>query len=72
LKIAKNRSFFGHIDPFGDFDLIFGAVRFNLKVVELPIRYRERKYGATNISRWKHGALLLKMLVLAAGKFKFL
>lgn len=69
-KISKNRKFFGNFDPFGDFDLIFGAVKNNLKVIEVPIRYRERTYGSTNISRFKHGWLLLKMTWFAYHKFK--
>ncbi|MDX2226051.1 MAG: bifunctional class I SAM-dependent methyltransferase/glycosyltransferase family 2 protein [Verrucomicrobiae bacterium] len=69
--IARNRSFFGDFDPFGDFDLLFGACRLNLKITDIPIRYRERTYGTTNIQRWRHGWLLLKMLVLAARKLKF-
>ena len=69
-KIQANRSYFGDFDPFGDFDLIFGAVKQNLKVVEVPIRYRERTYGSTNISRFRHGWLLLKMTVFAYRKFK--
>jgi ubiquinone/menaquinone biosynthesis C-methylase UbiE len=70
-KIAKNRSFFGDFDPFGDFDLIFGAAKLNLKIVDVPIRYQERKYGTTNIQRWKHGLLLLRMVLLASRKIKF-
>jgi glycosyltransferase involved in cell wall biosynthesis len=70
-SIQENRSFFGDFDPFGDFDLLFGAAKLNLKIVEVPIRYRERVYGATNISRWSHGWLLLKMTVFAARKLKF-
>ncbi len=69
--IAANRSYFGDFDPFGDFDLLFGAARMNLKIVDLPIRYRERTYGETNITRWSHGLLLLKMVVFAAIKLKF-
>lgn len=69
--IAANRSFFGDFDPFGDFDLIFGAVRLHLKIVDLPIRYRDRVYGSTNIQRWRHGVLLLRMTVFAAKKLKF-
>jgi len=69
--IAANRDFFGDFDPFGDFDLIFGAVKLNLKITGLPIRYRERTYGSTNIQRWKHGWLLLKMVVFAARRIKF-
>lgn len=72
LKLAANRSYFGDFDPFGDFDLIFGAARMGLKIIELPIVYRERTYGDTNISRWTHGAILLAMLAFAARKIKFL
>jgi ubiquinone/menaquinone biosynthesis C-methylase UbiE len=70
--IAANRSYFGDFDPFGDFDLIFGAAKLNLKIVDLPIRYRERTYGTTNISRWKHGVLLLRMVAFAAQRIKFI
>jgi ubiquinone/menaquinone biosynthesis C-methylase UbiE len=69
-KIKANRSYFGDFDPFGDFDLIFGAVKQNLKVVEVPIRYRERTYGKTNISRFRHGWLLIKMTIFAYKKIK--
>jgi SAM-dependent methyltransferase len=69
-KIVANRSFFGDFDPFGDFDLLFGAAKLNLKIVEVPIRYRERTYGTTKISRFRHGWLLLKMAALAFRKFK--
>jgi glycosyltransferase involved in cell wall biosynthesis len=72
LQLANNRSFFGEFDPFGDFDLIFGAARMGLKIVEVPISYRERDYGDTNISRWRHGAILLAMLVFSARRIKFL
>lgn len=70
-RIAANRSYFGDFDPFGDFDLLFGASRLHLKIVEVPIRYQARKYGETNISRWRHGWLLLKMVVFAAQRLKF-
>ncbi len=70
-KLIKNRAFFGEFDPFGDFDLIFGAYKLNLKIIDLPIRYRERVYGDTNISRFRHGLLLLKMVGYAARKIKF-
>lgn len=71
-RLAANRSYFGDFDPFGDFDLIFGAARMGLQVTEVPITYRERKYGTTNISRWRHGLLLLVMLVFASRKLKFI
>ena len=70
-RIAANRHYFGDFDPFGDFDLLFGAAKLNLRIVEIPIRYRNRKYGKTNIRRWSHGWLLLKMAFFAARKIKF-
>jgi ubiquinone/menaquinone biosynthesis C-methylase UbiE len=69
-KIQAGRGYFGDFDPFGDFDLIFGAVKQNLKVIEVPIRYRERTYGRTNISRFRHGWLLMKMTLFAYKKIK--
>lgn len=71
-RIKANRAYFGEFDPFGDFDLIFGAAKLNLKIIDMPIRYRERTYGSTNISRWKHGVLLLRMVLFAATRLKFL
>lgn len=71
-RIAAGRSFFGDFDPFGDFDLLFGASRLNLRIVDLAIRYHERQYGDTNISRFRHGLLLLRMSAFAARKLKFL
>lgn len=70
-RIAANRAYFGDFDPFGDFDLLFGAAKLSLKIVEVPIRYRQRTYGATNIQRWRHGWLLLKMVVFASARIKF-
>ncbi len=69
-RIAQNRSFFGDFDPFGDFDILFGAAKLNLKIVEIPIRYRERTYGEIKISRFRHGWLLLKMCLVAFRKLK--
>src|SRR5690606_29073591 len=71
-RLIKNRKFFGEFDPFGDYDLLFGAYKLNLKILDLPVRYRERTYGDTNISRFKHGLLLLRMCSFAAGKIKFI
>ncbi|MEI7663763.1 MAG: glycosyltransferase [Bacteroidota bacterium] len=72
LAIQKNRSYFGDFDPFGDFDLLFGAAKLNLKITEIIIRYRDREYGSTQISRFKHGWLLIKMSLFAARKMKFI
>ena len=69
--IGANRHYFGDFDPFGDFDLLFGAAKLNLKIVDIPIRYAERAYGETNISRWTHGLLLLRMVVFAFRRIKF-
>lgn len=71
-KLIANRSYFGEFDPFGDFDLIFGSAKLNLKIVEVPIKYRAREYGDTNISRFSHGWLLFKMVFFAMNKIKFI
>jgi len=71
-RLIENRKFFGEFDPFGDYDLLFGAYKLNLKIMDLPIRYRDRTYGSTNISRFRHGLLLLRMCWFAAGKIKFI
>ncbi len=69
-RIAAGRAYFGEFDPFGDFDLLFGAARLNMRIVDLPVRYQPRTYGETNISRWRHGVLLLRMTLFAFWKFK--
>lgn len=69
-RIADNREYFGDFDPFGDFDLIFGASKLNLRVAEIPIRYRNRNYGETQISRFRHGLLLIRMVIFAFFKLK--
>jgi len=70
--LARNRYYFGDFDPFGDFDLIFGAAKLNLKIAEMPVRYRARVYGSTNIDRWRHGWLLIKMVIFASKRIKFI
>jgi hypothetical protein len=70
--IKENRSYFADFDPFGDFDLLFGAAKLNLKIIDLPIRYKDREYGSTQIKRFSHGCLLIKMSLLAAKKIKFI
>ena len=72
IKLVATRAYFGDFDPFGDFDLLFGASRMGLKIIEIPITYKERTYGKTNISRWKHGFILLRMLLFATSKIKFI
>ena len=70
-RIAANRKTFGDFDPFGDFDLLFGAANLGLKIREVPVRYRERTYGSTNIDRWRHGLLLARMALIGARKLRF-
>ncbi len=69
-RIAEGRAFFGDFDPFGDFDLLFGATKQNLRIVEVPVRYRERTYGDVKIQRFKHGLILLRMCLVALRKLK--
>lgn len=69
-RIADNRAFFGDFDPFGDFDLLFGAARLNMRIVDLPVRYRARTYGETKIDRFAHGWLLLKMTAFGFRKLR--
>jgi SAM-dependent methyltransferase len=71
-RLEKQRSYFGDFDPFGDFDLLFGASKLQLKILEVPIRYRSRVYGETQISRFTHGWMLLKMVAYAARKLKLI
>ena len=69
-EIVKNRSYFGEFDPFGDYDLLFGASKLNLKMAEVPIRYAARTYGETQISRFSDGWLLIRMVFFAWRKMK--
>lgn len=68
--ISRNRAYFGDFDPFGDFDLLFGASKLNLKILEIPVRYRNRSYGETKIDRFRHGFLLLRMVIYAYRKLR--
>lgn len=70
-RIVENKDYFGDFDPFGDFELLFGASKLNLKIVDVPVHYKERVYGETNISRFRHGLMLLRMCGFAAAKLKF-
>lgn len=70
--LAANRAFFGDFDPFGDFDLIFGCAKLNFKIKEIPVHYKERIYGSTNINRFRDGVLLLRMSWFAAKKLFFI
>jgi SAM-dependent methyltransferase len=71
-RLKAGRAYFGDFDPFGDFDLIFGASKLGLKMVEVPIRYASRTYGETQISRFRHGLMLLRMVAFAFRRIKAL
>ncbi|MGB7084362.1 MAG: glycosyltransferase [Phormidesmis sp.] len=71
-RITAGRSYFGDFDPFGDFDLLFGAAKLNLHLVEVPIRYQPRSYGSSNIAHVKEGLVLVKMCAYASRKLKFI
>ena len=71
-KFNKKYNIIGDFDPFGDFDLIFGSTKLNLKIIEIPIRYKAREYGETQISRFKDGWLLIKMIMFAYRKLKII
>ena len=69
-EIVRSRSYFGDFDPFGDFDLLLGAARRTMKIVDIPVRYGARRYGRTNISRSRHGVLLFQMAAMGFYKLK--
>jgi len=69
-RLKAGRDYFGNFDPFGDFDLIFGASKLGLKAVEIPVRYGSRTYGETQISRFRHGLMLLRMVWFAFIRIK--
>jgi len=71
-RLKAGRSYFGDFDPFGDFDLLFGASKLNLKIVEVPVRYQERSYGSSNIAHVKEGLILARMCLHAARKLRFI
>jgi Glycosyl transferase family 2 len=64
VRFVAWRRDFGDFDPFGDYELLFPASIFALGIVDVPIRYRARTYGTTNISRYRHGWMLLKMTLV--------
>ncbi len=72
LRLKEGRKYFGDFDPFGDFDLIFGAAKLNLRCIEVPVRYGRRTYGSTNISRFRHGVMLIRMVMFAFFRIKAL
>jgi SAM-dependent methyltransferase len=71
-RLKAGRAYFGDFDPFGDFDLIFGAAKLNLRCIEVPVRYAARTYGETQISRFSHGFMLIRMVVFAFFRIKAL
>jgi SAM-dependent methyltransferase len=72
LRLKANQAYFGNCDPFGDFDLLFGASKISLKIIEVPVRYAKRVYGETQISRFWNGLMLLRMVWFAFLRIKAL
>lgn len=70
-RFMQWREEFGNFDPFGDFELIFPAAELGLGVIDIPIRYRARTYGETNIHRFRDGFVLLRMTLLGLWKIKW-
>ena len=69
-QIAANRAYFGDFDPFGDFDLLFGAARLNQRIIDLPVHYRARIHGSSKVRVHVHGPLLGRMALIAFWQFK--
>lgn len=69
-RMVRWRRDFGDFDPFGDFELLFPAATLGLGLVDVPIRYRARTYGSTQISRFRHGLMLLKMTFIGFLRLK--
>ena len=69
-RIHRQRHIFGDADPFGDFDLLFGATQLGLEIVDMPVRYKARRYGSTQIHRFRHGLMLGQMLWRGYKHFK--
>lgn len=69
-QIVSDRAYFGDFDPFGDFELIFGAAKHSRRIVEVPVHYKARTYGETQISRFRDGWLLIRMVAFAWWKLK--
>jgi hypothetical protein len=71
-KIKKLRGSWGIDDRWGDYELIFGAAKQHLKIIDLPVHYYERVYGETKMkNRIKNGLIMLKMCKTALMKIKF-
>lgn len=72
LRIRALPEPFGASDPFGDFDLLLGADKLGLKIMDIPIRYQDRLRGQSKIRRWRDGWRLLRLMMLAAKQRKFI
>ncbi len=70
-RLLKRLPELGDFDPFGDFNLLFGSALLGLRIRDLPVRYKNRTYGETNISRFRHGWILLKMTAFGLRKIRF-
>ena len=70
-RFVRWRSDFGDFDPFGDFELLFPAAVLGTGIIDIPVFYRARTYGTTNIHRFRDGAILFRMSMTGLLRIKF-
>ena len=69
-RLVRWREDFGDFDPFGDFELLYGARVLWLGLIDMPMGYKDRVYGQTNIHRFRHGLMLLRMFFIGWWKIR--
>ena len=70
-RFVRWRRDFGEFDPFGDFELLFPAAVLGTGIIDIPVYYRARTYGSTNIRRFRDGAILFRMSMTGLLRIKF-
>ena len=71
VKIKKNITGLGVKDLWGDFDLLIGAYKNNLKITEVPVTYHERKEDNTKMtSVFLNGIRMLSIVLVAFYKLR--
>jgi len=61
---------FGKFDPFGDYEMLFPASALKLGTIDIPIVYKARTYGDTNISRFRDSLKLMRMCIIGFFRMK--
>lgn len=69
-RCVRWRADFGDFDPFGDFELLFPAGVLGLGLVDIPVAYKSRTYGTTNIHRFRDGFRLLRMVFIGVFRLR--